>query len=442
MAKRAAYFIFIFFIVFSFKSPAQANNTKLIALTFDDGPHKTVTPKLLDALAERNVKVTFFLVGRNIEYYPEIAERAANEGHQLANHSYSHPWFTKISAASIEKELERTNELIAGASGKNDNMVRIPYGDISKTVKKLVGAPIIQWSVDPANGYMSSSEELMKKNFLITAADGAIALLHDTGEKNLNVALYAIDELLAKGYEFVTLDELFRLRGVKPEDGVVYYSVPSGSSETYYDESKLSEHWAAEDIDYVLKNQIILGDGESFSPNTYMSRAMAATILWRLAGSPQQAQPVQTGLVQFFMSRCSRSLSSLSSRGSSLGFADVPEGQWYSQAVSWAYENGYIKGVSESSFAPDEYITREQFYTILGRYAQENQNSKPKAINIVSYRDDERTSPWACGYVSLLRDCGFVSKNDREIFRPLDYISRAEAAELITWFMQSLPSAA
>ncbi|NLV85741.1 MAG: S-layer homology domain-containing protein, partial [Clostridiales bacterium] len=113
-----------------------------------------------------------------------------------------------------------------------------------------------------------------------------------------------------------------------------------------------------------------------------------------------------------------------------------------SQAVSWAYENGYIKGVSESSFAPDEYITREQFYTILGRYAQENQNSKPKAINIVSYRDDERTSPWACGYVSLLRDCGFVSKNDREIFRPLDYISRAEAAELITWFMQSLPSAA
>ncbi|NLV86464.1 MAG: polysaccharide deacetylase family protein [Clostridiales bacterium] len=442
MAKRIAYFIFIFFVVFSIKSPAQANNTKLIALTFDDGPHKTITPQLLDELAERNVKVTFFLVGRSIEYYPEIAERAANEGHQLANHSYSHPWFTKISPASITDELGRTNELIAEVSGKTDNMVRIPYGDMSKTVMELAGAPIIQWSVDPANGYMSASEELMKKNLVATAADGAIAILHDTGEKNLNVALYAIDELLAAGYEFVTLDELFRLRGVQPEKGIVYYSVPSGPSETYYDESKLSEHWAAGDIDYVLKKRIILGDGEGFSPNAYMSRAMAATVLWRVAGSPEQAQPVQTGLTRFFMSRGSYSFSSLSSRSLCHSFADVPEGQWYSQAVGWAYKNGYIKGISENSFAPNEYITREQFYTILGRYAAENQSRVSQTLKSCSYRDDVRISPWACEYVSLFRDCGFVSKNDKEIFRPLDYISRAEAAELITWFMQDIPSAA
>jgi len=442
MTKRAAYIIIIFLIVFSLKTVAFANNTKLIALTFDDGPHKTITPRLLDALDERNVRVTFFLVGRSIEYYPEIAERAAKEGHQLANHSYSHPWFTKLGHSEINNEINSTNELIFNASGKTDAMVRIPYGAISKTVQQLTDAPIIQWSVDPANGYMDASEELMKKNILSTASDGAIVILHDTNEKNLNVAIYAIDELLAEGYEFVTLDELFRLRGVKPESNMIYYSVPSGLSETYYDEAKLSEHWASEYINYVVKNRVIMGDGQNFSPNIYMTRAMAATVLWRAAGSPQQDKFISSGFARFFTSRASMSFSSLSGRKSSLSlaFSDVPDGLWYSQAVNWAHEASYIKGISEVSFCPDENITREQFYTMLGRYGTSSISISPAITQPRVYRDDERISSWAAGYVSLFRERGFVSDNDKEIFRPHDYITRAEAAELLTWFLRDLPA--
>ncbi|MEG0777842.1 MAG: polysaccharide deacetylase family protein [Oscillospiraceae bacterium] len=414
MKKHFVSFLLVLSFLVSFGVSASANNTKLLALTFDDGPSKSVTPLLLDALAERGVKVTFFLVGTYIDYFPKTVERAFADGHQLANHSYSHPWYSKIGADATKKEISSVNTQLEKITGKTRFLARVPYGDMTDDVKKAVDAPIIQWSVDPANGNMGAPEASMTRNLIANARDGSIIILHDTNEKNLNVALAAIDELLLQGFEFVTLDELFRLRGVEPQNGVVYYNVPAGSSETRYDPALLNEHWAHDYINFVLDKGIMAGESTGFEPNHHMSRAMTATVLWRMAGCPSVSTPPPV-------------------------FSDVPDGLWYSKAVNWAHSNGYISGINETTFAPKNDVTKEQLYAIIARYGAKQLSSAPITPAPAVYRDDVRISAWAKENVALLRNSGFASKNDPQIFRPLDYATRAEAAELISWLLRDCP---
>ena len=427
MKIRIITFTLSLLLLVSFKITASANNTKLIALTFDDGPYGTITPKLLDALSERNIKVTFFLIGKNIELYENSAKRAYNEGHELCNHSYSHTWFTSMNTAGIESEISKTNSLISKITGKNARFVRVPYGDMNPLVKSAVKAPIIQWSVDPGNGSMYLSEQSMLSNLLKQSEDGSIVILHDVNQKNLNVAVAAIDELLDQGYEFVTLDELFRLRGVSPKNGAVYYSVPKTAAETKYDESKIDEHWANEYIEYVTEEGIMEGSGSGFKPNCYLSRAMAVTILWRMANCPK-----------FDSAQLSNNASDNNSQVSC--FTDVSASSWYSEAVAWSYFNQYINGTSADTFSPETYITKEQFYTLLARFGKDTLADTPEIHLPAVYRDDVHISSWAKDSVDIFRNSGFRSINDPQIFRPLDYITRAEAAELITWLMKDCPS--
>ena len=424
MAKRILSVILVLVLIFSIIPSAQANNTKLLAITFDDGPSYKFTPLLLDALKERNVKATFFLVGYMLAANPDIAERAFSEGHQLANHTYNHPWFSKLPQNGIVSEIESVNEMLREIVGEKSFLLRAPYGDITSTVKRVAPAPLIQWSVDPTNGYTSTSEETMYNNFMRTVRDGSIILLHDTNAKNLNVAIRAIDALLEQGYEFVTLDELFRLRGITPENGTVYYSLPSGNAETAFDEGKLSEHWAYDSILLVRECGIIQGDSVGFKPNEYLTRAMAATILLRLAG--------ETGrIVKPFSAEDSEFIEEKTV------FVDVPEGMWYSEAVTWAHENGYVQGIGDMLFDPDSFVTREQFYAILSRFAAPELRATPQLVPF-SYRDDVRTSLFATESVQCIRSAGFRSKNDPEIFRPGDMMTRAEAAEMIAFMLELL----
>ena len=250
--------------------------------------------------------------------------------------------------------------------------------------------------------------QTMIKNLIATTKDGSIIILHDSNEKNLNVAKAGIDALKSEGYEFVTVSELFRLRGVTPQNGRVYYSVPA-TRETDYDESELSSHWAASYIDYVRENGIMVGENTGFVPNGYMTRAMAVQILYRMAGCPAAKAESATE------------------------FSDVAEGSWYTEAVAWAHKTGVVNGVSDTSFAPEEMITKEQFYAIADRYAKKALKKAPDTEDKKTFSDDSKIDDWAAGSVSELRSKGFVSDNDREIFRPRDYMTRAEAAELVTW---------
>ena len=384
---------------------------KFIAITFDDGPHATITPKLLDELAVRNVKSTFFVLGVCASQYPEIVLRAHNEGHQIASHTYNHYALSTKNDQTIYNEVEDTRALLESITGKSDFMVRLPYGDGfgNNRVLRNVNAPVILWSVDATNGRYPTYEEQLYRGTVNGARDGSIILLHDTSSDNLNAAMRAIDELREQGYTFVTVEELFRLKGITPVDNAVYRNLDDAG--TYYDESHLSEHWAYTPIQDVAAREIMIGDGDGFKPNEYMTRAMAVTLLWRAAGQPTP---------------------SLLNRTS---FLDVPEDQWYTDAVTWGQQTGVLQGYSPESFGPMDIANREQFSVLIIRLADHQGILLPFNDQLPIYSDHPKISSWALQSLQLLWGAGFVSRNETSAFRPQDSVTRAEAAELISWFM-------
>src|ERR1700738_4248293 len=124
-----------------------------IAMTFDDGPSATLTPKLLDLLAAHHIKATFFVIGENVVQHPEIVARAAREGHEIGNHSWSHPNFGKMSDDAVRRELRRSEDAIKSATGTGPMLMRPPYGSLTARQKRWIheefGYQTILWDVDP-----------------------------------------------------------------------------------------------------------------------------------------------------------------------------------------------------------------------------------------------------------------------------------------------------
>lgn len=202
---------------------------KLIALTFDDGPGP-YTASLLDGLKERGVKVTFFMVGQNAKNYPETVRRIYAEGHQVAQHTYDHPTLSTKTDDQVRWQLNTTDDILNGHLGMSFNyMLRPPYGDYKSRTLEIIGKPAIFWSVDPLDWKYRNSDTVCK-NIVSGAFDGAVVLAHDIHATTVTGALNAIDQLLAQGYEFVTVSELFRRRGVALNNGERYYSCkPTGT---------------------------------------------------------------------------------------------------------------------------------------------------------------------------------------------------------------------
>ena len=124
-----------------------------IAMTFDDGPHKTNTPRLLDMLRARNIKATFYVVEPNVKRYPHIMQRIIAEGHEVGNHTITHRNMTKLSDQAIRHELSRTHQAIVAATGVPPQTMRPPYGALATRQRHMIrqefGYPAILWSVDP-----------------------------------------------------------------------------------------------------------------------------------------------------------------------------------------------------------------------------------------------------------------------------------------------------
>lgn len=387
---------------------AAPTNGKVVALTFDDGPNQKFTPQLLDKLAERNVKCTFFLVGQYVSLYPDVAVRIYEEGHQVASHTYSHADLTKLTNAGITQQIESNRSMLNEITGQDNFMLRLPYGygNTSSPVLSLINAPVILWSVDPGYGRMGTSEESLYQGILNQVRDGSIIILHDTYQTNVNAAIRAIDTLTAQGWSFVTVEELFRIKGVQPVDNKVYYSV-TGSG-TAFNEAYLSSHWAYNSISYVMNNNLMVGTGLGFEPNQYLNRAMAASLLWRLSGRPDA--------------------------DSKPDFPDVPADEWYSVPAAWAQENGIVVGYEDGRFGPSDYVSREQFCVMLTRLAKHQGLVLPEGGTARPYSDAQRVSSWALAQVKAIWNAGFVSANDTSIFRPQDSMTRAECAELLAWY--------
>lgn len=207
---------------------AAGTQKKLIALTLDDGPGY-YTSRLLDGLKERGVRVTFFVLGQCAEVYSDTLRRAFEEGHQIAQHTYNHPTLSTQSNEQIAWQLETTDDIINGILDLDrEYILRNPYGDSSSRVMSQIGRPSIVWSVDSVD-WQSLNSYSVRDTIVNNAFDGAIVLAHDIHSTTINGVLWAIDALLAQGYEFVTVSELYRRRGVALQDGVMYYSCkPTG----------------------------------------------------------------------------------------------------------------------------------------------------------------------------------------------------------------------
>jgi peptidoglycan/xylan/chitin deacetylase (PgdA/CDA1 family) len=190
-----------------------------IAMTFDDGPSATLTPKLLDLLAAHHIKATFFVIGENVAEHPEIVARAAQEGHEIANHSWSHPNFGKMSDEGVRSQLQRTDDAIKSATGKRPTLMRPPYGSITAREKRWIhdefGYQIILWDVDPYD-WKRPGPAVVRNRILKETRPGSIVLSHDIHPGTIEAMPSTFDALEAKGFKFVTVSELIRAAAIQP----------------------------------------------------------------------------------------------------------------------------------------------------------------------------------------------------------------------------------
>lgn len=201
-----------------------AQKQKYIAITFDDGPDYVNTAAMLDGLAARGAKATFFLVGQWTKGKGELIRRIGEEGHQIGSHTFSHRSLPEMSDALLRAELDGFRDAVREYTAQEEFWLRPPYGFCDDRVAALCGVPVILWSIDPAAGNTVPAQD-MTRDIVRQARDGAIILMHDTTEANVEASLAAIDALQAKGYVFVTVEELMRVKGVEPQPGKIYHSI-------------------------------------------------------------------------------------------------------------------------------------------------------------------------------------------------------------------------
>ena len=186
---------------------------KIVAITFDDGPHPRYTAEILDILAEYGVKATFFVIGKNVEQYGSLARRAAEEGHEIGNHTYTHAILPQLDRATLEREISDSEGLIEECTGKRPVVFRPPGGKSSALVESIVtqsGGKIILWDVDTRDWSGRASSEIVE-TVIKDTVPGSIILFHDyaVGQSTTVTAIKEIlPRLCAAGYRFVTVSEL------------------------------------------------------------------------------------------------------------------------------------------------------------------------------------------------------------------------------------------
>lgn len=189
---------------------------KVIALTFDDGPDPEDTPYILDLLKEYDVKATFFIIGNKAERYPDLVKREADEGHELANHTYRHLYFSnKVSERQFKEELSKTQEAIFKASGLRPHLFRPPggyYNDTLVRIAKKEGFKVVMWSWHQnTNDWNTPGVGKITSTVLNNARNGDIVLFHDYVEgktQTIPALKQILPELRDRGYRFVTISEL------------------------------------------------------------------------------------------------------------------------------------------------------------------------------------------------------------------------------------------
>ena len=188
-------------------TPTVANKT--IALTFDDGPGP-YTEKLLDILDKYDAKATFFLIGSKVSGQASVVRSIQARGHQLGNHSWSHPELPKLSVDQIAGEIDRTNEAIRQATGVKPSILRPPYGAVNGVVLeqlRLRNMSSILWSVDTRD-WADRNSQIVCSRAVAGARPGAVILMHDIHQTSVNAVPCILSSLKQQGYSFVTIQRL------------------------------------------------------------------------------------------------------------------------------------------------------------------------------------------------------------------------------------------
>lgn len=189
--------------------------TDRVALSFDDGPHPALTPRLLDILSGRKVKATFFVLGDRVEKYPALARALTERGHEIANHGATHANLKKAPSELIRSELQRTQDSIEKVTRAKPTLFRPPYGATRREVfdrADAMGLTVVTWSVDPRDWERGKTADEVVKFIISNVEGGSIVLLHDIHSRTIDAVPRVIDGLRAKGFRFVTVGELIEDR--------------------------------------------------------------------------------------------------------------------------------------------------------------------------------------------------------------------------------------
>jgi len=201
-----------------------------VAMTFDDGPHPQNTPRLLDILRARNVKATFYVIGRSVDLYPQVVRRTVAEGHEIGNHSHTHRLLSKLGDSELRSEMIRCRDAVARAAGVRMRTMRPPYGGLLQRQRELVmsefGYPTILWAVDPLD-WRRPGPSVVTSRIVGSTTPGAIILAHDLHSQTVDAMPATIDGLLRRGFKFVTVS---RLLAMKTETVTAQVSVPAADT--------------------------------------------------------------------------------------------------------------------------------------------------------------------------------------------------------------------
>ncbi|MBN1621090.1 MAG: polysaccharide deacetylase family protein [Endomicrobiales bacterium] len=181
-----------------------------IAITFDDGPHQKYTKELLAFLKKYNIKATFFVVGDQVIKYPQLARLISLYGHEIENHTTTHPNLTKLPEKNIKEELVMTRELIKNIAEQKSKYFRPPGGHYDNKVievAKDLGLRMVLWTVFPKD-HGNTQADIISERILEQAHDGGVILLHSGSKQTLEALPKVIKELRYRGYHFVTISQL------------------------------------------------------------------------------------------------------------------------------------------------------------------------------------------------------------------------------------------
>lgn len=207
----------------------ETKQRPMIALTFDDGPGE-YTEELINCLVENNAKATFFMLGQNVEAYPEIAKELSDAGMELGNHSYSHPDLVTIGADATAQQVSNTDAALKAATGFEATVMRPPGGSFNDSVKAAIDHPLIIWSIDTRD-WTTKSEDQTYQVVMDNAQDGSVVLMHDIHEWSVKAAIRMIPDLIAKGFKLVTVSELAEAKGKTLQSGNAYYYFGEGEQQ-------------------------------------------------------------------------------------------------------------------------------------------------------------------------------------------------------------------